>query len=58
MKTIQDYQKRHNHIKQYCENMIYKKELILQEFPDNIKETAERNAYRDILFKLTYDKTT
>lgn len=56
MKTIEDYQKRTNHIKMYCESMIFKKERILQQYPNNIKEKAERDAYKDILFKLTYEK--
>lgn len=56
MKTIEDYQKRANHIKMYCESMIIKKERILQQHPNNIKERAERDAYKDILFKLNYEK--
>jgi phosphopantetheine adenylyltransferase len=46
MKTIEDYQKRFNHLKNYCEKMILK----------NSEDTKIRNAYTDVLFKITYER--
>jgi|GEM_PF-6931208 len=56
MKTIEDYQKRHNHIKNYCEKMIYKFTITLEEHPNNYDAQIKRKTYQDILFKLNYTK--
>ena len=56
MKTKEDYQKRHNHIKNYCEKMIYKFTKTLEEYPGNYDARIKRKAYEDILFKLDYQK--
>lgn len=56
MKTIVEYQKRHNHIKNYCEKMIYKFTMVLEEYPENYDALIKRTAYQDILFKLDYKK--
>jgi len=59
METLQDYEKRFKHIIKYCKSQIFKKENVLEKYPNNInsfKIRAEINAYKDILYKLEYNQ--
>lgn len=59
METIQDYQKRFNHIVRYCKSQIYKREIVLEKYINNInscKLKAEIDIYKDVLYKLEYNR--
>jgi phosphopantetheine adenylyltransferase len=55
-KTLEDYQKIHEHLERYCASMIFKTDRHISKYPNNYGEVVKNRAYKDILFKLNPEK--